>query len=321
MSCRLSDQVRMSCRYVAQKARHVRIDLDRIIPYVETLPLAESAIPAMDPQCHYLNRGEDTVAFILTLDTVNFGSGYFPFLKKFPGMSGYFTVAKSLTDRWRTDGPLSAETLSRLTSEDCRILFGQDPDNAPIKELMRHFAAALNDLGRCILERYGGRFSGLVEEADFSTQKLVRLLIGMPYFNDVAGYAGMPVAFFKRAQLTASDLSTAFSEKGPGYFTDLHCLTIFADNLVPHVLKTDGILSYEPGLSSKILRHALIPAGSEEEVEIRACAVHAAELIKSACNKNGCPVTAMALDYLLWNRGQHPAYKVIPRHRTRSIFY
>jgi len=38
------------------------------------------------------------VAFFLTLDAINFGSGYFPHLGKRPGMSGYFTAAASLTD-------------------------------------------------------------------------------------------------------------------------------------------------------------------------------------------------------------------------------
>jgi len=29
----------------------------------------------------------------------------------------------------------------------------------------------------------------------------------------------------------------------------------------------------------------------------------------------------MQLDYVLWNRGQEPAYKARPRHRTRSVYY
>ena len=36
----------------------------------------------------------------------------------------------------------------------------------------------------------------------------------------------------------------------------------------------------------------------------------------------GRPATAMALDYLLWTRGQRPQYKrAKPRHRTRTVFY
>ncbi|MEZ5167114.1 MAG: hypothetical protein R2695_11730 [Acidimicrobiales bacterium] len=33
---------------------------------------------------------------MLSLDAINFGSGYFPYLRKRPGMSGYHTVASSL---------------------------------------------------------------------------------------------------------------------------------------------------------------------------------------------------------------------------------
>ena len=33
---------------------------------------------------------------MLVLDSINFGSGWFPTLRKRPGMSGYFTVASSL---------------------------------------------------------------------------------------------------------------------------------------------------------------------------------------------------------------------------------
>ena len=40
-------------------------------------------------------------AYLLTLDTINFGSGWFPTLRKRPGCSGYFTVAWALSDRFR----------------------------------------------------------------------------------------------------------------------------------------------------------------------------------------------------------------------------
>jgi hypothetical protein len=98
-------------------------------------------------------------------------------------------------------------------------------------------------------------------------------------------------------------------------------LTIFADNLVPHVLRVDGILLYEEALAARIDSEQLIPPGSMEEVEIRACAVHAVELLTEELRSSGHNVTAMGLDYLLWNRGQQPYYKARPRHRTRTVFY
>jgi hypothetical protein len=59
----------------------------------------------------------------------------------------------------------------------------------------------------------------------------------------------------------------------------------------------------------------LLPPG-EEESEIRACAVHACELI---AERLGVP--PRVLDTWLWDRGQEPRYKAVPRHRTRTVFY
>jgi hypothetical protein len=143
----------------------------------------------------------------------------------------------------------------------------------------------------------------------------------MPYFYDVELYDKIEVPFFKRAQLTAADLSLAFAGQGLGRFNDLKNLTIFADNLVPHVLRVDSILLYEEELGSHIDTGKLVLAGAAEEIEIRACALYAVELLKNELIRSGHNVTSMALDFLLWNRGQQPAYKSFPRHRSRSVFY
>jgi hypothetical protein len=257
----------------------------------------------------------------LTLDAINFGSGWFPHLRKRPGMSGYFTVAASLTDRFRRDGPFTAWALARITAEDCGDIFGQDRVNAPAWELMQHFAAALNQLGEYLLQSFDGSFTGLIEAAGHSAGRLVRLLAEMPYFADVQRYGDRRVAFYKRAQITPADLALAFAHDGFGRFDDIDDLTIFADNLVPHVLRIDGLLDYAPALAARIEAGALIPAGSPEEIEIRACGLHAVELLVAELRRQGRATTARELDYLLWNRGQDPAYKARPRHRTRTVYY
>ena len=78
---------------------------------------------------------------------------------------------------------------------------------------------------------------------------------------------------------------------------------------------SDGVLRYTPELAERIDREELLPPG-EEEREIRACAVHACELIAA---RLGIP--PRDLDVMLWNRGQDPRYKARPRHRTRTVFY
>jgi hypothetical protein len=317
----LFEQIRKTCRDVAASASWVHVNSDHIPAYAASLPMQTTISTELDPKCHCLGQEEKTVAFLLTLDTINFGSGYFPHLRKRPGLSGYFSIASSLNDVYNNQGCLSAKELDDITVDECTRIFGQDPANEIIQELMQHFTTALKDLGRYLLDCFDGKFTALIEAADSSAGRLMLLLKKMPYFNDVGRYGGIEVPFYKRAQITAADLRIAFKGRRWGHFNDLDHLTIFADNLVPHVLRMDGILIYEKSLIDRIAAGTLIPAGSAEEVEIRACALHAVELIKKEILKSGRSVNSPELDYLLWNRGQQPHYKVVPRHRTRCVYY
>jgi len=321
MRLHLLDQVRAGCKTVADRAVYININTALIPSYAASLPRAATTAVAHDAACHYLDRGDDTAAFFLTLDAINFGSGYFPHMKKRPGRSGYFTVAGCLNDHFKENGPFSATELIRLNAQDCFRIFEQDSKNKAIAELMQLFTRALNDLGRYVLADFDGSFSALIAAAGSSAERLMNLLIRMPSFCDVGLYDGVKVPFYKRAQLAAADLALAFGGKGLGRFDDLDNLTMFADNLVPHVLRMDNILIYSKVLSARIESVDLIPAGSNAEIEIRACALHAVELLKTALNQFGHAVNSMELDFLLWNRGQQPAYKASPRHRTRTVFY
>jgi Potential Queuosine, Q, salvage protein family len=289
---RLLDEVRSSCRAIAESARFVSIDLDAAREPEPAPP------PALDPETHYLEGSrEDVAAYLLTLDAINFGSGWFPTLRKRPGCSGYFTVAWGLADRFRAHGPWSNAELRRLERPDLAAVLGQ----APAHPLMHLYTEALRDLGRFLGERTA---LDLVEQADGSAERLAtQLARGMRFFDDRG--------FYKRAQIAPSDLALA----GLVEFHDLDRLTIFADNLVPHVLRVDGVLRYDPALTAHIDAERLLPAGAQER-EIRACALHACEQL---AERTGTP--PRLLDIRLWNRGQAPEYKAIPRHRTRSVYY
>jgi len=288
----LTDDVRAACAEIARTARHVRIDEDRLEAVDPGPP------PELDRDRHYLEGApEDVADFMLILDSINFGSGWFPTLRKRPGMSGYFTVASSLTDFWRRGGGWSVHELRTLKAVDVAGVLGQEPAH----ELMTLYADALRALGRFL----GGRRAlELVSEARASAERLAAMLaFGMPFFDDVG--------FWKRAQIAANDLALA----GVAEFHDLDRLTIFADNLVPHVLRVDGALVYEPALAARIDAGELLAPG-EEEREIRGCAVHACELLAERLE-----MPARLLDVALWTKGQAPEYKAVPRHRTRTVFY
>ena len=321
MSGKVFTEIRGAARYVAENAGHVRIEAGRIQDYARSLPLDRIADLGLDPAYHYAGDEASTVAYIVTLDSINFGSGYFPHLKKRPGLSGYMTIAASLADLFRREGPIPPERLAIIDRGECAEIFGQDLSDPAVRELMGLYARGLNDLGRDLIERFDGSFLSLIEEAGGSAASLIEILAEQPFFRDVSDYRGREIPFYKRAQILASDLSLAFDRSGPGRFDDIDRLTIFADNLVPHVLRLDGLLVYDRSLAERIERGELIEAGSEEEVEIRACALHAVELIVAALGEGGTAVTAREIDCLLWNRGQSPVYKRAPRHRTRTVFY
>jgi Queuosine salvage protein len=302
-------RLREACTQVAEAAVYVRIEHSAIPAYAADLPLGvPSAAP--DPAVHMIEGSrEELASFWLTLDAINFGSGWSPTLNKRPGRSGYFTVALGIRQKFRQHGPWSAEELSILDSVQIADTLGQDPKH----ELMALYAASLNDLGRHIRDEFAAQFSGPAEAADGSAVALVERLGAWECFADSSHYDGIEVPFLKRAQIAAADLA----EVRAAWFTDLQRLTMFADNLVPHVLRLDGILRFDPGLLDRITRGGLIDHGSREEIEIRACALHAVELIVAQRPGN----RASDVDRLLWYRGQDPSYKASPRHRCRCAAY
>jgi hypothetical protein len=184
-----------------------------------------------------------------------------------------------------------------MRTDEIADTLGQPRDH----ELMALYAQALRSLGAFLGDRDA---LALVREAHGSAERLASTLArGMALFADRG--------FYKRAQIAAADLELA----GVARFEDLHRLTIFADNLVPHVLRCDGVLRYDLVLAAHIDAERLLPAGAWER-EIRACAVHACELIARRLG-----TSEHELDNWLWNRGQAPEYKRTPRHRTRSVYY
>ncbi len=293
-------QLRAAAALVAGRARYVRIDEAAIPAYAASLPRPEAPAEAETPA----GSPEDRAAFWLTLDAINFGSGWFPTLRKRPGHSGYHTIAAGVRERFATYGPWSPDELQEITRAEIAHTVSQDPGH----ELMGLFAASLNDLGRHVAE--AGGFTAVISD---SATDLVERLSTWDCFADVSSYAEVTIPFLKRAQITAADLHRT----GVAGFADLPRLTIFADNLVPHVLRVDGILEFEPRLVDRIEREELIAHGSPEEVEIRACALHAVE--RMVAERPGS--TAAETDQLLWLRGGGARYKARPRHRSRTTAY
>jgi hypothetical protein len=278
VACRdvLTDEVRRHCANIAAAARHVRIDLEA--------PIALDGIAGLNPELHFVEGDpRDVARYVFILDAINFGSGWFTELDTTTDV-----ITERLTAHARAEGPWTPAQMRALRPAAVGDTLGLDPEH----ELTRLYARALNDLGTLDLTIPG------------SAEELAQRLATLPFFADRG--------FYKRAQITANDLQLA----GVADFEDIDRLTIFADNLVPHVLRLDGVLVYDDELATRVDHQLELKAGDEFEREVRAGAVHACEQLAARAS-----VPPRTLDNWLWNRGQHPPYSDRPAHITKTVFY
>ncbi|WP_051472104.1 queuosine salvage family protein [Patulibacter minatonensis] len=291
----IPERVRAHAAEVAGSARFVTIDEEALGAMDAT---AATDPPGRDEVRHF--HGDDReaqAAYVLALNAVNFGSGWFPTIRKRPHSSGYWTVAWGLADRWRDHGPWSAADLRGLTAADVAGTLGQPAGH----HLMALYAQALRDLGAWLGKRRA--VDVLDAHADSAARLADALVEGMPFYRDHGLY--------KRAQILGADLEH-FGLAEP---RDLDDLTMFADNLVPHVLRWSGVLVYDEELARSIDAEEPLPLQRAEH-EIRCCAVHAVELLS---RRTG--IAPRHLDGWLWHAGQRPEVKAHPRHRCRTVFY
>lgn len=318
-------EVRETAKKVAQKSRDVRISVEAVKKF--SRELAEGGTPALawDADHHFRGSGEETVAYLLVLDTLNFcfwppaGKSRWEIEYRGKIFSGYYALALSLKRALEQGLPLTdAAYLAGMSLPEMqRILAGRGE-----LQLMDRRIENLRELGRVLLESFHGKAHELVASARQSAVTLVRILSRLlSSYRDVGTYAGEDVFFYKRAQLLAADLHGAFEGKNWGEFCDMGELTAFADYKLPQVLRQVGVLEYSDDLAEKVERLVILQAGSPEEVEIRANTIWAVELISRELNTGDKMITSPEIDWILWNLGQEDRFREKPYHRTVSMFY
>src|SRR4051812_38849185 len=108
----LPDEVRAACAWVAERARWVRVEEETIAEYVSGLPQA-----AEDEPAPFADDPETAAAFAICMNAINFGSGWWPTIRKRPDHSGYGTMAAGVTEWFEATGPWSAEELQAMDAE------------------------------------------------------------------------------------------------------------------------------------------------------------------------------------------------------------
>jgi Potential Queuosine, Q, salvage protein family len=321
-----------STRPVVEQGENVWINRERLEQFAGSWVQNRESNRELDAalwneQYHFNDNTERTANWVLVLDALNFcfwaDKGQPRWQIEYQGetLNGYWAEAASLKRAVEEGVPLwDAKYLSKMRSKDLAHIFRGIEGSPPIPLFGQRLENA-REVGRVLLERYEGQFARVIEQAGGSAPKLAALLAeNFSSFNDVATYRGKEVRFYKRAQICVADLYGTFGGKSWGAFADMDQLTAFADYKLPQVLRHYGVLEYSPALAERIDNEELIPAGSEEEIELRAATIWASELLGREMARQRHPITSAEIDQRLWLLGQNVP-DMRPYHRTRTIYY
>jgi hypothetical protein len=313
---------------VVERARDVSIDLDRLREHAgwmayEELPKPPFLLPFP------LDLGRDGIAdFVLTATSINFAFTDFRTRQRWEVADGARVFADA-------DGLHFC--LHRALQEGVPLLEGAwlaEVDAAGLRRILRggnaelqlldERARILREVGKTLVDRYGGRFSNVLAAAsprlyDGGNGFLEVLVRDFPRFDDTAEYGGETVRFWKLAQLSVWILEASLP--GGAGFADLDRLTAFADYIVPAALRVLGITRYGEELERAVGEGRPIDAGSPWEVEIRAHTIYACEELCRSINElrpAELQVIVPQVDARLWVPFHRTHY---PHHLTRTIYY
>lgn len=316
-----------SCKVVSELSNNVAIDQSRIEYLARELALLDLVTLKLDfewDKCgwHFVSDAKSggplTCQYIFVLDALNFC--FWPSAEL-----EYDYLATSLTRVLLETDPKAFDSLN-LIALDKTTLQSWFPKF--VLPLIDERVDRLHELGRALEDEFGGLAINMVRAAEFSASKLVKLiLMHIPGFRDTAVYRGKLIHFYKRAQILCGDIWAAYGRPGPMSrsifgFHDLQDITMFADYRVPQILRDLGVLVYSTELSHIVDNKIPIMAGSEIEIEIRACTVEAVRLLHVALMGQGVKdLLVLEVDWMLWQRGENSKNQLKPHHRTLTIYY
>ncbi len=309
----LFTEIRKDARFVAEHAAHVGVLTKKAGLFAaEYEPAPAVTLPPGVDEEHAFD-------FLLLRSALRFGSGYEPRLALKPGETAAENLDDALVHRFRESGPIPARDMVHATAQQVAELRGQGLVEAPQAEFAEFQVRALRDLGRFLLDRYGGSSERLFESVQGSAADLCDALATIPYFHDVQRYRGVEVHFFHRAQRLISDLSDVTGD-AYGRF-DLDQLAPSSDAECALALHAAGVIVHDKSLGDRVANGEIVPAHSEREVELRAATLHAVERVTTTLRATRPDVTAVDVDRWLRVRARAARRSGRQPHRTRSIYY
>lgn len=317
------------CERVVAVSPHLSMDDDAIRRFAADAPQRLLTLPGWDEPGMLDADDASVVGWLLAYNAVNFC--YWPddgprwaatvdgrtmgADDEALGVMGAFAAAI------RRGVPLGdPEWLEALDAATLGELLAPAPGHGPLP-LMPERLVALRELGRG-LSAHGGPM-GLLRGEPSAAALVERIVAAFPsWSDDRIAPDGEVLRFRKRAQLCVAMIAGRFAAVGsPVRIGGLERLTAFADYRLPQVLRGVGILRLSGDLARRIDAQREVPAGSPEEVALRAAAVVGAERIRRALVVDHPQVDALVVDHLLWRAAVERQDALPPFHRTRTVAY
>lgn len=286
---------------------------------------------------HPKAKDESTVAFIFTMDLLNFSfwsekneEERFAIEYRGKRWTGYWSLVAALQRALEEGIPITSsdfwQNQTECTEEVLKHVFRSCTDEEI--PMFSERIACLREVGEVLYSKYSCSFTNCIAAASHSAAALVNLLASdFPCFRDEVRFENRKkVRLLKRAQILVADLWAAFDGEGFGEFDDIDTITMFADYRVPQILMSWGCLWYSPSLENAVRQGKLIESGSNWEVQLRGCSIWCVELIRREIlvQHPEAKVNAILIDFFLYDtmkEFEKNGQEKVPHHRTRSIWY
>lgn len=237
--------------------------------------------------------------------------------------TGAFAMWGSVRRALERDIPLTdGAYLASLDAETTTEIFAGDPPMPFLEDRL----AVLRHLGERLQATTPGRFHQAlpteepIRPFDDGSGLVEWLARTFPAgYGDTRALDGRTIPFLKKAQLAVALLAGRFAEHDRYAVAGLDDLTLFADYVIPAILRAEGVLEYDDALAARVDEGEPLPANSRMEVEIRAATVVAGDrLLDRLAREHGRETTAVHLDHALWQRGRG---LTLPFHHTATRAY
>jgi len=310
--------------------KFVEIDDTRVLQIAKEWGDVEFKLPTWDFPVYLPGKTPEVIDFFFLNNSINFAFTDFQTKEKFvsfyKGKPWRGALGMTACLRRAVDGGipiLEGEFLKNISKEQMKKIMKGETEIPMLKERYEIF----REVGEVLTQKYDGHFYNLVAASGnrlFNGGKgmVERLVDDFPSFDDSVEHNGKRIVFNKRAQLACGTAYERFEGELP--LEDVEEITIFADYVLPKGLRDLGILCYEDSLAKRVDNQELIYAGSQEELEIRASTIHAADYLTKAINLyrddgEGEAINALHMDAKLWteSRGKDGTH----HHLTETIAY